>query len=341
MAASYPHEGTMLYSLSLPELCAELDEGGGVACGGDFVVFTRAQIPDWYLTELGSPELQDELTKAALAVELVVNFYMSRSDLAGRGLRSLPALQNKSSHELDQKPWFFLNAAKVDPQGIGIAGRGNMIGGTLVETLLAVLSRPWCVLELCYSTTAAIDALLNFADLAYQLDIGAYTTAKILLSHERRHRLISDLHIEGAAYSASLMDPEPVSRKAASVEEMRSLCSALFMVGENSYSGFWMRAICVCALKLNISISIFGSSLSNSTRVYNEVMRSEKLMHWAIERQFDIPWKLSSDGNSTFEENTKVEGLKRSFCSLSTLFTQQPLPELYNRYLHELTDLAA
>ena len=161
MAASYPHEGTMLYSLSLPELCAELDEGGGVACGGDFVVFTRAQIPDWYLTELGSPELQDELTKAALAVELVVNFYMSRSDLAGRGLRSLPALQNKSSHELDQKPWFFLNAAKVDPQGIGRRNACGNIARRLEPSLVcarAVLlhdSCHRCALELCGSGLSA------------------------------------------------------------------------------------------------------------------------------------------------------------------------------------------
>lgn len=189
MAAPYPFEGTILYSLTIPELCAEHDQGGGVACGDDFIVYTRYQIPDWYLTELGSPDLQDALTRAALAVEAVVNFYTSRSDLGGQGLRSLPTLQCMTNHEIDQKPWFFLNAAKVDPHGIGIASRGNTIGGTLVETLLAVLSRPWCVLELCYSTTAAIHAFLNFADLACHLDVAAYTPARILLSHERAHRM--------------------------------------------------------------------------------------------------------------------------------------------------------
>ena len=194
MAASYPFEGSMLYSLTIPELCAEHDQGGGVACGDDFIVFTRYQIPDWYLTKLGSPELQDELTEAALAVEAVVNFYMSRSDLGGQGLRSLPALQSMTLHEIERKPWFFLNAAKVDPRGIGIAGRGNTIGGTLVETLLAVLSRPWCVLELCYSTTSAINALLDFANLACQLDLEAYTPARILLSHEGAHRLTLSLN---------------------------------------------------------------------------------------------------------------------------------------------------
>lgn len=196
MAASYPFEGTILYSLTIPELCAEHDQGGGVACGDDFIVFTRYQIPDWYLTELGSPELQDELTEAAFAVEAVVSFYMSRSDLGGQGLRSLPILRSRTFHEIDQKPWFFLNAAKVDPHGIGIAGRGNTIGGTLVETLLAILSRPWCVLELCYSTTSAINALLEFANLACELDVGAYTPAKILLSHEKAHRLTQGLNIE-------------------------------------------------------------------------------------------------------------------------------------------------
>ena len=180
----------MLYSLTIPELCAEHDQGGGVACGDDFIVFTRYQIPDWYLTRLGSPQLQDGLTEAALAVEAVVNFYMSRSDLGGQGLRSLPILQRRTHHELDRKPWFFLNAAKVDPRGIGIASRGNAIGGTLVETLLAILSRPWCVLELCYSPTSAISALLNFTNLACHLDVGAYTPARILLSHERAHRSI-------------------------------------------------------------------------------------------------------------------------------------------------------
>ena len=330
----------MLYTLTLTELCSEMDQGGGVACGGDYIVFTRAQIPDWYLTELGSPELQDELTKAALAVETVINFYMSRSDLGGQGLRSLPALQTNTSHEIDQKPWFFLNAAKVDPRGIGIAGRGSMIGGTLVETLLAVLSRPWCILELCYSTTAAVDALLKFANLACQLDVGAYTAARILLSHERRHRLLSHLRVRGTVDPAWLTDSEPMNCKVASMEEIRSLCSALFIVGENSYSGFWMRAICVCALKLNFSLSIFGSSFSDSTKAYSESMRSENLIHWAIERQSSLPWNLNNRQGPITEEKATEEALKKCFSSLSILFSQQSLPNLYHKFLREINDLA-
>lgn len=50
--------------LNLPELCASQDEGGGVAYGDEFIVFTKAQIPAWYLTRLRSSRLQEELTKA-------------------------------------------------------------------------------------------------------------------------------------------------------------------------------------------------------------------------------------------------------------------------------------
>ena len=332
----------MQYILTIPELCAELDTGGGVACGDDFVVFTRAQIPDWYLTELGSPELQDELTKAALEVELVVNFYMSRSDLGGQGLRSLPTLQCESSDQLDQKPWFFLNAAKVDPRGIGIAGRGNMIGGTLVETLLAVLSRPWCVLELCYSNTRAVDALLNFARLACRLDPHAYASAKILLSHERRHRLSSDMKIGDTPALRALLDPLPVSRKGATTEEIRALCAALFIASENSYSGFWMRGICVCALKLDLGISIFGSSLSDSTKVYTEVMKSKNLLHWAVDRQFDVSWaQANSQRELDFEESARAEGLSQYISRIAAVFGLQTLPSLYDKVLHEIMDLVS
>ena len=331
----------MQYILTIPELCAEHDQGGGVACGDDFIVFTRAQLPDSYLTYLGEDQdLEVELTEAALAVELLVNFYMSREDLGGQGLRSLPHVENKTHHQLDQNPWFFLNAAKVDPRGIGIAGRGDTIGGTLVETLLAVLSRPWCVLELCFSTTKAIDALLDFAYLACQLDAGAYTAARILLSHERAHRLFSGLDVRGSGLVESMMLSKPVRRHKANMREIRELCAALFIVSESSYSGFWMRAICVCALRLDLSVSVFGSSLSDSTGAYTQVMRSENLLHWAVERQFDNTWTATNDHQiPVYEERIRAGVLKDCFSSLLTLFSQELLPGLYQISLHEIMEL--
>lgn len=129
--------------LPLPELCARRDKGGGVAYGDEFVVYTKAQIPTWYHIRLRSSRLQEELTEAALEVGRVVKIYMSELDFQLQRLRSLPAIQPRSASVLDQKPWFFLNAARVNPSCIAIAGRGSTLEDTLVPTLLAVLSRPW------------------------------------------------------------------------------------------------------------------------------------------------------------------------------------------------------
>ena len=138
----------------------------------------------------------------------------------------------------------------------------------------------------------------------------------------------------------SVTIPKPKQRRKANIEEIRRLCAALFIRAEDSYSGFWMRAICLCALRLGLSISVFGSSLSDSTGAYTEVMRSENLLRWAVERQFDDQWTVKNDHFiPAFEESVRADVLKESFLRLSTTFSANSLPGLYKKFMREITDL--
>lgn len=140
----------------------------------------------------------------------------------------------------------------------------------------------------------------------------------------------------------SLTLPRNGQRRRANIKEIRSLCTTLFIRSEGSYNGFWMRAICVCALRLGLSISVIGSSLSDSTGAYAEVMTSKNLLHWAVERHFADRWTTNSDRFTlALEESMRAELLKECFSQLLTTLSTTSLPELYKIYMHEMTDLTA
>lgn len=97
-------------------------------------------------------------------------------------------------------------------------------------------------------------------------------------------------------------------------------------------------------MRLGLSISAFGSSLSDSTGAYTEVMSSENLLHWAVERRFADHWAMNSSNSSddrmaAFEENMRAECLKESFSRLLTKLSGSSLPRLYREYVHQITDL--
>ncbi|KAA6413333.1 MAG: hypothetical protein FRX48_03079 [Lasallia pustulata] len=239
---------------TLPELCAKLDRGGGVCCGDVFVVFTTFMIPAAWSNDV---EFRDRFSRAQIAASSlasVLPFFLCMQDLKREGLASLPYGISKVRKSLSQEPWFFLNASAKEPHHIGIAGTGSA-----TETLLAVLARPWCVLELCCSRLDVVEALAAFADIALEFDSKIYMAARLLLCHEKDTRTHKSRR--SSWISSWVSQQETAVRRRETLSNIRSLCTALFIVSENSYNGFWLRVICVCALWLAMPISLAGQCL--------------------------------------------------------------------------------
>lgn len=239
---------------TLPELCAVLDRGGGVCCGDVFVVFTRHRIPAAWSSDV---EYQNRFRRAqriASGITSSMAVFLCVQDLNGVGLASLPYGTSKVQHSLSQEPWFFLNASAKEPHQIAVAGTGSA-----TETLLAVLGRPWCVLELCCSGLDVVEALVAFTDIALEFDSETYTVARLLLQHERETRAYKPRR--STTIPSWVSHQETAIQRTATLGKIRSLCAALFLISENSYNGFWLRVICVCALWLAIPMSQAGQCL--------------------------------------------------------------------------------
>ena len=122
------------------------------------------------------------------------------------------------------------------------------------------------------------------------------------------------------------------------MDGIRALCTTLFIASENSYSGFWMRGICVCALKLDLSISILGSLLSDSTETYSEARKPENRLQLAVDGPIEA---LLAALDIQVDRSARADILRTSFSSLTALFSYETLPTLYNKFLHEIMDLAS
>lgn len=238
----------------LPELCATLDRGGGVCCGDIFVVFTRHMIPAAWRNDVKYRDRFSRAQRIASSICSRMPLFLCTEDLKGVGLASLPYGTSKVQHSLSQEPWFFLNASTKESHQIGVAGVESA-----AETLLAVLGRPWCVLELCCSSLDVVEALVAFTDVALEFDSKAYAAASSLLQHERDTRIYKPRR--SSAIPRWVSRQETVIQRTATLSKIRSLCAALFLISENSYNGFWLRAICVCALWLGIPMSQAGQCL--------------------------------------------------------------------------------
>lgn len=236
----------MLDSLSydrntdLPTHCATHDHGGGLASASMFVIYTTTTVPSLHPVPSNLSSLA-----STVAERIPIHFTISSFN---RELTSLPCPQSSSaSRETDRLPWYFINAAGCSKHAI--AGRGST-----VETLLAVLRRPWCVLELCcIIPVSAIEALLAFAKCAAEFDQEGYGVAVALLWHE----LATREEEVGNMMRSCFRGPSPLSTSA-----LRALYPAIFSVSTQSYNGFWLRLICISALQLGISYSRLGLLLN-------------------------------------------------------------------------------
>ena len=225
--------------LSGPEMCAEVDVGGGVAADDTFLVYSLASIPSTW-PGIASTECRSQLEIAAGGVVETLHILHDVEQMHTMTLRSLPrGVSEDGRSSIQRLPWFFLNAATST--SFAIVGNDSS-----VESLMCVLRRPWCVLELCCTGLDTLRLLLRFARQVSELDMDAYQGAVGLLSHEillREGRL-------GLRSSSDL-----------SVLQMEKVSKALFSASEAAYNGPWLRAIYTCAFQLNIAFSELGKIL--------------------------------------------------------------------------------
>lgn len=227
-------------SSDLPTLCSRYDHGAGGLVGSSFVIYTVATLPP----TLQLLSLTPPTTLATLASTVADRIPINLSIKGGLISLPSPALSTAGGREVDRLPWFFINAARYSKHTI--AGRGS-----IVETLLTVLRRPWCVLELCCTPISTVQSLLAFAEYADGFDQAGYSAAVALFRHELTARAHPDLSLCRGALNPSR-----------SVAALRSLCSAVFSTSLRSYNGFWLRLICVSAFWLGISYSRLGLLLN-------------------------------------------------------------------------------
>ena len=176
----------------LSRLCASFDKGGGVALGDAFAIYSIvASSPDWS-TISSKSGFQAELISAASVVGSVIPVLVTPDDVFTVNIVSLPCLKHppfNPAREIsphDNLPWFLINASKFSKHQI--VGREN-----IVESLLMILQRPWCVLELCCCDSLAISAIHRFAVIANKLNPKLYNHALVLLHQELKRRTIPSL----------------------------------------------------------------------------------------------------------------------------------------------------
>jgi hypothetical protein len=238
----------------LSQLCASFDEGGGVALGDAFAIYSIvASSPDWNATTFN--EFHAELISAASAVEKVIPVLYTRENVFTVDIVSLPCPKHPPFNSTnisprDSLPWFLVNASKFAKHQI--VGRGDII-----ESLLIILQRPWCVLELCCCDTLAISAIHRFAIIASKINPELYNHASILLHQELSRRTIlslSDLKHSGifrAEFDTSFA--------------IKDVYIDLSFSRLRSHNSFWLRLICTCAPYLGISCSDLVRILSDMT----------------------------------------------------------------------------
>ena len=272
---------------SITQICASYDLGGGVSLGGSFVIYSVATPLKPSSNIRGSSKLYTELQRAASCVAEVIPVYLS----SGPGMRtkfiSLP-YPNQNNHAQQRKetkranpvvgspPWFLINAA-ISPRHC-IAGQNSV-----VETLLTILQRPWCVLEVCCCDIRTVAAVYKFAVAAEKrVDSNSrtYGAAVRLLGHELRKRGINannekpedssthPLPLSLECPSSELWNDDSVRIPSTMFTRIRETYGDLAINnGLRSHNPFWLCLISVCAVYLGISCSSFAKTLHRDTRL--------------------------------------------------------------------------
>ncbi|CAG7937436.1 unnamed protein product [Penicillium nalgiovense] len=248
----------------LSQICASFDEGGGVALGDAFAIYSIvASSPAWNTTSLKSG-LRAELISAASAVRNVIPVLVTTENVFAVSVVSLPCPKHppiSSACDIsprDSLPWFLINASKFSKHQI--IGRRD-----IVESLLMILQRPWCVLELCCCDNPAISAIHRFAIVATKLNPELYSHAFILLHQELKRRTIRCL---GGIKRSELSFTKlwiPFAELDTTWFAIKEVYADLSSSRLRSHNSFWLRLISICAPYLGISYSTLVRILSDMT----------------------------------------------------------------------------
>ncbi|KAL3459817.1 hypothetical protein BJX64DRAFT_196414 [Aspergillus heterothallicus] len=229
-------------------ICAALDKGGGVCLGRNtFAIYTRAPLPRSFANLDQNVLLHTKLTASAEVVCQTLPIYVDMDATAVTQLASLPVpptpqVEIEGNQTAGHPPWFLIKAATIEKHCI-VGSR------SIVQTLLAVLQRPWCVLEICCTDTKTIASVREFAQLAAKEDPDGYDAATKLLSHEHRARMaISSASI---TVDMSTRFTKTASSQRCSIKALRDIYAAATLTA--SYNRFWLPLICTCAVYLDIS----------------------------------------------------------------------------------------
>ena len=226
----------------LPALCSELDHGGGVFINSTFMVYTLTNCPPSLTQEMLDPPHPLKVAASRIALHIPFVFHLSSTDK----ITSLPIPGNVEL-EIHRIPYFFANAATCK-RGLCVAGRNSV-----VETLLAVMGRPWCVLELCCGgSDEAVCALSEFAQAARDIcPSSAYTAAVLLFQHELATR---------QANSGGMYETRNNTARSDSARWLE-VCKTVFSISSDSYNGFWLRLVCCVAVGMGLQYSAVGQML--------------------------------------------------------------------------------
>lgn len=230
------------------KLCALYDLGGGVCLADSFAIYSVvAFLPKWATIKI-EPAVSAQLETAASLVETNLPILYKLRDSPILNLVSLPgpppALSQNNGHKSpsDQLPWFLINAARYSTHCV--LGRSDAL-----TSLLVVLQRPWCILELCCSDTSTVAALHEVAKLAVQIDHPTYSPARRLLAHELSRRtdngpeISEDCQFAGASQKCTKAHGAFITYKELSRSCLRS------------HNPFWIGLISTCAVYCGLAFS--------------------------------------------------------------------------------------
>lgn len=253
--------------------CARSDKGGGVGLNHEvFAIYSTATLPPLWTDTLHSSAGGDELSNTIERLRVLADsiaeslpIYTSWHDIAHsppehaslkiHSLNTSPSsTTTHPAHNLIHReiPHFLLNASLHKSHCI-IGQRSK------IETLLVILRRPWCVLEICVSNAhdvEVLEAIRMFARVAQEVDAAGYGTAVFLLGVEIDARQGHHLQRCRTVTTDYRWKDGYLHKRTMLSSRVYELCNAtVFIPSLRSFNSFWIRLICVCAIELEVSFS--------------------------------------------------------------------------------------
>lgn len=223
--------------LTPAQRCSRYDFGGGVRFGDTFAIYSVVAFPPNWNSINHHPKVHNELEDALSSVTAILPIHTVLSGSAWMEIGSLPSRRrHATTTPCSHLPLFLMNAARFKKHCV-------LGHHTAMESLLRILQRPWCVLELCCCETPIVAAVRGFANAASRID-RAYDPAAQVLSYELAKR--SD---DSASHSAVCQTPNHCWPKVCAIYAALSPSRLL------SHESFWIGLLCACAVYLGVSFS--------------------------------------------------------------------------------------